>query len=145
MIDGVYQSGMCFFIPYLTLIGAPFVTSNGLDVADRLRLGVYIAHPAVLTINLYILINTYRWDWLMLLVVSLSDLFIFFWTGIYSSTASSATFIGAAAQCYAQASFWAVLFITPVMCIFPRYAVTAMQNEHFPYDVDIIRELVQHL
>ena len=143
MLDGVYQAVMCFFIPYLTVIGAVFVTENGLSVEDRLRLGVYIMHPAVLTINLYILINTYRWDWIMLLSVILSDLFIFFWTGVYTTTTYAGVFYKAAPQCYQEASFWAVYFITPVICIFPRFAIKALQKVYFPYDVDIIREQVQ--
>lgn len=142
MLDGIYQSVMVFFIPYLTVVSSSFVTSNGLDVSDRLRLGCYIAHPAVVTINLYVLINTYRWDWLMLLVVIVSDLFIFFWTGVYTSGTYSATFIGAAPQVYAEATFWACYFITPVICIFPRFAVKALQKVYFPYDVDIVREQV---
>lgn len=142
MLDGIYQSVMVFFIPYLTVIGSSFVTHNGLDVSDRARLGAYIAHPAVITINLYILINTYRWDWLMLLVVVISDLFIFFWTGVYTSTSSSATFYGAAPQVYSEATFWAVFFITPVICIFPRFAIKALQKVYFPYDVDIVREQI---
>lgn len=142
MLDGVYQSVMVFFIPYLTVMNTPFVSFNGLDVSERYRLGCYIAHPAVITINLYILINTYRWDWVMLLVVVLSDLFIFFWTGVYTATTSSATFYGAAPQVYAEATFWACYFITPVVCIFPRFAIKALQKVYFPYDVDIVREQV---
>lgn len=142
MADGIYQSVMVFFIPYLTFINSGFVSGNGLNVEDRMRLGGYVAHPAVLTINLYILINTYRWDWVMILVVVVSDLFIFFWTAIYSSTTYSAYFYGSAGELYAQASFWAVYFITPVICILPRYAAKAIQKVYFPYDVDIIREQV---
>lgn len=142
MLDGIYQSVMVFFIPYLTVIGSSFVTFNGLDVSDRLRLGCYIAHPAVITINLYILINTYRWDWLMLLVVLISDLFIFFWTGVYTATSASATFYGAAPEVYSEATFWACFFITPVICIFPRFAIKSLQKVYFPYDVDIVREQI---
>lgn len=142
MLDGVYQSVMVFFIPYLTVINSNFVTFNGLDVSDRLRLGCYIAHPAVLTINLYILINTYRWDWIMLLVVAISDLFIFFWTGVYTASTSSGSFYNAAPQVYAEATFWACFFITPVICIFPRFAIKALQKVYYPYDVDIVREQV---
>ncbi|KKY38729.1 putative phospholipid-translocating p-type atpase domain-containing protein [Diaporthe ampelina] len=142
MLDGVYQSVMVFFIPYLTVINSNYVTFNGLDVSDRLRLGCYIAHPAVLTINLYILINTYRWDWIMLLVVVISDLFIFFWTGVYTSTTYSGSFYNAAPQVYAEATFWACFFITPVICIFPRFAIKALQKVYYPYDVDIVREQV---
>lgn len=142
MLDGTYQSVMVFFIPYLTVINSSFVTFNGLDVSDRLRLGCYIAHPAVLTINMYILINCYRWDWIILLVVCLSDLFIFFWTGVYTSSVSSGSFYQAGAQVYAEATFWACFFITPVICIFPRFAIKALQKVYFPYDVDIVREQV---
>lgn len=143
MLDGVYQSAMCFFVPYLSFTGGAFVTFNGLDVADRLRLGCYIMHPAVIAINLYILINCYRWDWLMVLVVVLSDLFIFFWTGVFTTNTYSAYFYKAAPQVYGELNFWLVLFVTVVMCMFPRYAIKAVQKVYWPYDVDIIREQVQ--
>lgn len=142
MADGVYQSVMSFFIPYLAVAGATFVTMNGLDVSDRLRLGCYIAHPAVITINMYILLNTYRWDWIMLLVVVLSDLFVFFWTAVYTATGYSEFFYQAAPQVYQELTFWLVFFITPVMCLFPRFAIKSVQKVYFPYDVDIIREQI---
>ncbi|OAA42687.1 phospholipid-translocating P-type ATPase domain-containing protein [Metarhizium rileyi] len=140
MIDGVYQSVMVFFIPYLLFIPAKSVTFNGLGLEDRLRFGAYIAHPAILAINGYILINTYRWDWLMLLIVVISDLFIFFWTGIYTSFTSSGFFYHTATQVYGEATFWAVFFLVPVICLFPRFAIKALQKVYWPYDVDIIRE-----
>ncbi|RDA94570.1 hypothetical protein CP533_2389 [Ophiocordyceps camponoti-saundersi (nom. inval.)] len=140
MIDGLYQSVMVFFIPYLLFVPAQPVSFSGLGLEDRLRFGAYVAHPAVVTINAYILINTYRWDWLMLLVVSLSDLSIFFWTGVYSSFVSSGFFFKTAAEVYSEASFWAVFFIVPVICLFPRFAVKSLQKVYWPYDVDIIRE-----
>ncbi|KAK2598922.1 phospholipid transporting ATPase [Conoideocrella luteorostrata] len=140
MIDGVYQSVMVFFIPYLLFTPGKSVTFNGLGLEDRLRFGAYVAHPAILAINGYILINTYRWDWLMLLIVVISDIFIFFWTGIYTSFTSSGYFYHTAAQVYGEASFWAVFFIVPVICLFPRFAIKALQKVYWPYDVDIIRE-----
>ncbi|UPK91874.1 hypothetical protein LCI18_002809 [Fusarium solani-melongenae] len=140
MVDGVYQSVMVFFIPYLLFEPGIVVTGNGLGVEDRLRFGAYIAHPAVITINMYILINTYRWDWLMVLIVVISDVFIFFWTGVYTSFTSSDFFYGTAAQVYQEASFWAVFFLVPVICLFPRFAIKALQKVYWPYDVDIIRE-----
>lgn len=143
MLDGVYQSVMVFFVPYLLFMSGTSVTFSGLGIDDRIRFGAYIAHPAVLTINAYILINTYRWDWLMLLIVVISDLLIFFWTGVYSSFASSQFFYKAAFQVYQEATFWAVFFIVPVVCLFPRYGIKAMQKVYFPYDVDIIREQEQ--
>lgn len=140
MIDGVYQSVIVFFVPYLLFIPGKSVTFNGLGLEDRLRFGAYIAHPAILAINGYILMNTYRWDWLMLLIVVISDVFIFFWTGVYTSFTSSGYFYHTAAQVYGEAAFWAVFFIVPVICLFPRFAIKALQKVYLPYDVDIIRE-----
>jgi phospholipid-translocating ATPase len=92
---------------------------------------------------MYILINSYRWDWLMLLVITISDLFVFFWTGVFTAFTSSGVFYHAAPEVYGEATFWAVVFLTPVVCLFPRYAIKAVQKVYKPYDVDIIREQVQ--
>lgn len=140
MFDGLYQSVMVFFIPYLLFTGSAFITLDGLNIEDRVRFGAYIAHPAVLTINMYILINTYRWDWLMLLICVVSDLFVFFWTGVYSSFTSSEFFYKTGAQVYGEGTFWAVFFLVPVVCLFPRFGIKALQKVYWPYDVDIIRE-----
>ncbi|KAI1487303.1 P-type ATPase-like protein [Biscogniauxia mediterranea] len=142
MLDGLYQSAVGFFIPYLVVARTSFITGNGLDVTDRLRFGAYVAHPSVITINLYILINTYRWDWLTLLVIVISDVFVFFWTGVYTSSTYSAQFYEAAPQIYAEASFWAVMLITPIISIMPRYAIKALRKVYWPRDVDIIREQI---
>lgn len=142
MVDGIYQSVMSFFIPYVFVVLTATAASNGLDVAERTRLGAYIAHPAVFTINLYILINTYRWDWLMILVVVISNLFIFFWTGIYTAFTYATAFYQAAPQVYQELTFWMSLLITPAICLLPRLVIKCIQKQRFPYDVDIIREQV---
>ena len=140
MADGIYQSVMVFFIPYLLFSPAKPITMTGLDVMDRLRFGAYIAHPAVVTINMYILINTYRWDWLMILIVVFSDVFVFVWNGIYSCFTSSEFLYEAGNQIYREATFWAVFFLVPIVCLFPRFAIKSLQKVYWPYDVDIIRE-----
>ncbi|KAI0188013.1 hypothetical protein EV127DRAFT_137538 [Xylaria flabelliformis] len=142
MADGLYQSVITFFIPYLVVANTPTIAGNGKDIIERYRLGAYIAHPAVITINLYILINTYTWDWVTVLIISLSDLLIFFWTGVYTSSTFAATFYGTAGQIYSELSFWIVLVLTPLICIAPRYASKAIQKVFWPYDVDIIREQI---
>lgn len=140
MVDGLYQSLVVFFIPYFLFMPGNPITDNGKDVADRLRLGAYVAHPAVFVINFYILMNTYQWDWIMLLVITISDLFVFFWTGVYSSFDTSVFFYGTGAQVYGEATFWANFFLVPIICLFPRFAIKSVQKVYFPYDIDIIRE-----
>ena len=144
MLDGIYQSVVCFYFCYLLFEHpATFASQNGLDVENRTTMGVYIAHVAVLVVNVYILLNTYRWDWLMLLLSTFSVLLIWFWNGVYTASTYSAQFYKGGPQAYGQLSFWALHLVTPVACLFPRFACKAFQKIYLPMDVDIIREQVR--
>lgn len=143
MLDGAYQSVACFFLPYLLFRPATFVTESGLDVNDNSRIGVYTACATIVVVNIYILLNTYRWDWLMLLLTAISILLIWFWTGVYTASPTSAQFYKAAPQVYGQLSFWVMTLLTVTVCLAPRFCIKAFQKIYLPLDVDIIREQVR--
>ncbi|KAL2871567.1 uncharacterized protein BJX67DRAFT_342623 [Aspergillus lucknowensis] len=142
MLDGFYQSVICFYLPYQLYEPANFVHASGKDVSDRNRMGILVATCAVIASNTYIIMNTYRWDWLTVLINVISSLLIFFWTGVYSSVITSAQFYKSAAQTYGALSFWVVLLVTVMICLLPRFTIKAFQKVFFPLDVDIIREQV---
>ena len=143
MIDGVYQSIIVFFMGYLVFHPATFVPESGLNIDDTSRIGVFVATAAFIVVNLYVLINTLRWDWLTLLIVFISIMLIWFWTGIYTSFTAGYTFYRAAQQVYGSLTFWAFLLLTVILCLLPRFCTKAIQKIYFPYDVDIIREQVR--
>ncbi|TQS38025.1 hypothetical protein Golomagni_01479 [Golovinomyces magnicellulatus] len=143
MLDGLYQSIICFFVAYSLFSPANFVTHDGLNIDDRERFGVYIGPAAVVVINTYILLNTYRWDWLMVTLVVVSSLLVWFWTGVYSTFMISGNFYKAATQAFTQPSFWAVTFLSIILSLLPRFCIKATQKIFFPHDVDIIREQVR--
>ncbi|KAF2839926.1 P-type ATPase-like protein [Patellaria atrata CBS 101060] len=143
MGDGLYQSLIVFCVTYLLFRDGNFVTMSGLNIDDTKRMGVYIATGAVIVANIYILLNTYRWDWLVILIVIISTLLIWFWTGVYTATTAGFSFYQAAPQVYGQLSFWAVVLLTIIICLLPRFSVKSFQKMYFPYDVDIIREQVR--
>ncbi|EEH06343.1 phospholipid-translocating P-type ATPase domain-containing protein [Histoplasma capsulatum G186AR] len=142
MLDGFYQSLMCFFMTYLLYRPATGVTDNGLDLSDRNRMGVFVACSAVTASNTYILLNTYRWDWLTVLINAISSLLIFFWTGVYTSVDSSGQFYRAGREVFGTLTFWALTFLTVTMCLCPRFTIKSIQKIYFPKDVDIVREQV---
>ncbi|PGH34099.1 phospholipid-translocating ATPase [[Emmonsia] crescens] len=142
MLDGLYQSIICFFMTYLIYRPATGVTSNGLDLSDRMRMGVFVACSAVIASNTYILLNTYRWDWLTVLINVISTLLLFFWTGVYTSVDSSGQFYRAGEEVFGTLAFWALTFLTVTICLAPRFTVKALQKIYVPRDVDIIREQV---
>lgn len=143
MLDGFYQSVICYFMTYCLFFRANFVTDNGLGVDDRERFGVYIAPATLIVINIYILLNTYRWDWLMVLLVCVSILLVWFWTGVYSSFTSSEYLYKAAAETFGQPTFWAITALTVILALLPRFCIKFVQKVYFPYDVDIVREQVR--
>jgi phospholipid-translocating ATPase len=142
MADGLYQSVLVFWSAYLLFWPATGNSWNGLGVDDIPRMGAYVAASAVIIVNTYVLFNTYRWDWLTLLIQFISTMFVFFWTGVWTASTTSEYFYHGAAQVYCQPSFWVLLFVTTVICLLPRFAVKSMQKVYFPRDVDIIREQV---
>ncbi|KAJ5860114.1 uncharacterized protein N7529_007424 [Penicillium soppii] len=142
MSDGMYQSIICFFMPYLLYAPANFVNETGRNINDRARIGILVASCAVIASNLYIMMNTYRWDWFTGLINAISSLLIFLWTGIYTSFTSSGQFFHGAAEVYGSLSYWVVLLLTVMVCLLPRFTYNAIQKVFFPLDVDIIREQV---
>lgn len=143
MVDGLYQSVITFYFTYLVFAPATFNTASGREVNDYKRMGAYIAAPAVVVVNTYILLNTYRWDWFMLLITSISILLVFFWTGVYTAFTDGFTFYEAAPQVYGSLSFWACALLTVVLCLLPRFAAKAFQKIYMPRDVDIVREQIR--
>jgi phospholipid-translocating ATPase len=143
MFDGFYQSVICFYFTYLMFMPANFVTDSGHNVNDYKRIGVYIVNPTVVVVNIYILINTYRWDWFMVLITAISIVLVFIWTGAYTAVPDSFTFYGSGAQVYGQLTFWAVGLLTIIMSLLPRFAAKAFQKMYMPMDIDIIREQVR--
>ncbi|KAK5954495.1 phospholipid transporting ATPase [Knufia fluminis] len=143
MVDGIYQSAICYFMGHLLFAPATFETESGRGVADRSRMGVYIACADIVVVNAYILLNLHRWDWLTVLVTVISTLLIFFWTGVYSSFEGSFQFYKSGAEVYGSLSFWVLLLLTVMICLLPRFCVKFFQKNYRPYDVDVIREQVR--
>lgn len=143
MIDGLYQSVIVFYVTYLLIRPAHFVTKSGHQVDDTAQMGVYIACAAIVVVNLYFLLNIYRWDWLILLIIAISILLIWFWTGVYSQSLASLDFYKSANHVFGQLSFWAVILLTTIACLLPRFTAKSFQKIFLPRDVDIIREQIR--
>ncbi|ODV64783.1 phospholipid transporting ATPase [Hyphopichia burtonii NRRL Y-1933] len=139
MGDAIYQSIISFFFPYLMYYEG-FQSMDGLPVDHRFWIGIVVTCISCIACNFYILSHQFRWDWLSSLIVALSILVIYGWTGIWTSSMASAEFYKAAAQIFGQTSFWACSFIGILVCLIPRFFYDFVQRIYWPKDVDIIRE-----
>ena len=143
MLDGLYQSAICYFMGHLLFATATFNTADGLQVNDAKRMGVYIACAAIIVINLYELMNMYRWDVGTICIAIFSVLLIFGWTGIYSSFQVSFQFFLAGNHVYQQLSFSTTTLLIIVIALLPRFAIKSYQKMYVPRDIDIVREQVR--
>lgn len=142
-IDAFYQSIISFFYPYWVYYKNGFVIHNGLGLDHRYLIGALVSTIAIFACNFYILMNQYRWDWLSVLLIAISNLLVFAWTGVWSSAVYSAEFYKSAARLYGATSFWACLVVGVVICLIPRFIYNVIRDNLHPRDVTIIRERIQ--
>ncbi|CUM68329.1 uncharacterized protein PRCAT00006051001 [Priceomyces carsonii] len=140
-IDATYQSVISFFFPYLMYYKS-FQGMNGLPIDHRFWIGIVVTCISCIACNLYILLHQYRWDWLSSLIVALSILIIYTWTGLWTTSTYSQEFYKAAPQMFGSTGFWACSFIGVIVCLLPRVTYDFLQKVIFPKDIDLIRECV---
>lgn len=139
MADALYQSVISFFFPYL-LYYITFPNANGLPLDHRFLVGVFVTAISCIACNLNILLHQYRWDWLSVLIVAISILLIFIWTGLWTVTTYAGEFYKAAPQVFGTLSFWLCSLIGVLICLIPRFFYDFLQKLYWPKDIDVIRE-----
>lgn len=139
MLDGLYQSVIAFFFPYL-MYYASFQNHEGLAVDHRFWVGVLVCAIAVTSCNIYVLLQQFRWDWLSLLINALSTLVVFFWTGVWGATVGSGEFYRCGPYLLGTLGFWPCFFVGVVVSVLPRFSFDFLSRNFRPRDIDIIRE-----
>ena len=141
MVDGIYQSVISFFFPYLMYYKA-FPSLNGLPIDHRFWVGIVVTSIACISCNFYILLHQYRWDWWSVMFIWISIIIIYFWTGVWTTPLYSQEFYKAAEQMFGVVSYWACTFIGVLICLIPRFLYDVLLKFYYPSDVDVIRECV---
>lgn len=140
ILNGFYQSLICFYLPYFLFYKGTFVTLTGINLNGIEDIGVFIAAPAIMVVNISILMNQQQWDWLFMLIWIMSASLFWLWTGIYSQFTVTPEFYKIAEHVFNTPSFWIVFFLTIVVSIFPQFTIKSIQRIFYPNDIDIIRE-----
>ncbi|KAK6304543.1 hypothetical protein J4Q44_G00251290 [Coregonus suidteri] len=129
MLDALYQSLVCFFVPYLAYAGS--------DV-DMLSFGSPINASALLIILLHQVIESHTLTWLHALVLVGSALFYFSFTLVFSVvcvTCSPPTNpLGVDKLQMSQPLFYGVCALTTVLALLPRFLFHALRNSISPSD-----------
>ncbi|KAI8997635.1 hypothetical protein BDB01DRAFT_846265 [Pilobolus umbonatus] len=139
VLDAIYQSAVCFVLPYLVFIG-PKLSNDGIDTEGVIEFGTFIAGIAVVIANVLVGLTIFSWTWNMFLCIVLSSASFFVWTGIYSNVVTF-NFYGEAVL-FEQGNFWLCLILTFTVCLLPRFTMKYYLTMYRPYDNDVIREVV---
>lgn len=140
MGEGCYQSFVCFFFAYFMFSNGRFVDELGYPANHRYWMGLATCTLSVMSCNLYVITNQYRWDWVSILINCISSLCVWIWSGIYSSFMASAETYGIARGVYAEVCFWAIVLLGCITCMLFHFMFMTVRAFLDPQDVDIIRE-----
>ncbi|KAI9470984.1 MAG: hypothetical protein EXX96DRAFT_654032 [Benjaminiella poitrasii] len=138
VFDSIFQSAVCFFFPYMLLIGGA-IDPHGLDANGLYEIGTIVSSIVVCVANFFVVFSLYSYTWIQVLIVSLSILVYYAFVAIYSQFN---TFIFAGhVRLFGTGSYWLIFILTCVACYLPRITAKHYLHQYHPYDNDIIREL----
>ncbi|RHZ55987.1 hypothetical protein Glove_408g11 [Diversispora epigaea] len=137
MIEGIYQSLVCFFVPYLAYeTGANRYGRQ----ADYLELGTTMAVACIVMANFFTGFNAQCWTVFHFVAVFGSASLIFIYISIYSLIPFSGIY-GYNEAIYGTGVFWFCVILSIVLCLLPRYLWKFWQRNYRPTDIDIIQEI----
>ncbi|GAA5983570.1 hypothetical protein JCM5350_004867 [Sporobolomyces pararoseus] len=139
MLDGLYQSAIAFFVPYLVFIWSPSHSVNGHDFSVW-EFGTTVAACACTAANLFVGLHIRYWSWIVFVVIIGSILSFHVWIAIYSQF-DTYFFNNELTYLYGTLNFWLSMLIVQIVAIGPKYLWKYVHSAYYPQDGDIIREM----
>jgi len=77
MLDGLYQSAVVFFVPFVVYYFSTSATGNGYGMDAVVELGTTVAASAVITVTLFVGMNTSYHTGMMIAILVVSALLLY--------------------------------------------------------------------
>ncbi|KAK3813393.1 MAG: hypothetical protein J3Q66DRAFT_348220 [Benniella sp.] len=138
VLDALYQSVICFFIPwYLSNDLYP----SGRSTNDLIALGTLISACSVIVANLYVGLNMYHWTKMIFAVIFGSIIVFFLYCWVYANFFTiENTFYGMDHIILSSPAFWLAIILSVVLTMLPHYAYKFARQYLKPNDIIIVRE-----
>ncbi|KAE8209022.1 hypothetical protein CF327_g6946 [Tilletia walkeri] len=139
VIDAIYQSVVCFFVPWAIWNYSPIYSSTGHQMGGIWLFGTTVGAAAVISANLYAGLAVRFWTWIFWAIEAISILAYFVWALVYSAFP---TFLydDTAYFLFSTLTFWVTIVVVVLLCMLPRYFCKAWRICFSPTEVDIVRE-----
>ncbi|CAO1620976.1 unnamed protein product [Jaminaea pallidilutea] len=139
VLDGVYQSCVCFFVTWACWNFFPVMSSDGHSMDSIWIMGTTVGAGAVISANLYAGLAMRYWTAIVWVLQLVSILSYFVWALIYSAF-SGTTYTDTAYWAMATIVFWAQVLLIVTLCLLPRFFAKAWRTSFNPTEVDLVRE-----
>lgn len=139
MLDGIYQSLVCFGVALFVFKFGDFVSWTGRNIECIEDIGLFISSPTIFVINIFILMNQERLNLISLITWMFSIGVFWIWTFIYSEVGPSYAFHKSASRTCQTFGFWCVTVLTIALCLLPRFSYICLQKLFYPRDIDLLR------
>jgi phospholipid-translocating ATPase len=139
-LDGVYQAGVCFVVAWAAWFYYPAVMADGTSLDPLSALGTTVATSAVVAANFYCGLALQNWSGIIWFVIIGSNAAYFAWIAIYSAPFWGTTFSGTAYVLFSTVQFWAIVCLSVLLCLLPRYTWNAWCSSFNPTEVDLVRQ-----
>ncbi|OMJ09008.1 putative phospholipid-transporting ATPase VD [Smittium culicis] len=145
MLDGVYQSAVCFFIFYAFVAPNAAVQSSNGKVWSIYDMSSGIVGAIVACASLTVGINSWSWTWIMWASVAFSILSFFAFNFIITFVPGANLYQSFQTQ-FGTATFWCGMLLSIVVALGPRFVYKYYQRNIRPTDIDVVREIkILHL
>ncbi|ESK92514.1 phospholipid-translocating p-type atpase domain-containing protein [Moniliophthora roreri MCA 2997] len=139
MLDGLYQSAVVFFIPFLVWTLGLTASWNGKGLESLSEFGTTVSVAAIFAANTFVGMNTNYWTVITWIIVFGSTLVMLGWIAVYSFF-FSADFIDEVIILFGELTFWTTTIFAAVVALAPRFICKFISTAYFPLDKEIVRE-----
>ncbi|KAG0256950.1 hypothetical protein DFQ27_005390 [Actinomortierella ambigua] len=138
VLDGVYQSVICFFVPYFLYDD---IFSNGGSANDLQAFGLVVSSGLVVVANLYVGLNMYHWTGMIFAVIFGSTIIFYLYCWVYANYFTiENTFYGLDEIVLSSGYFWLSTMLVTILTMLPHYVYKFGKDYFKPNDINIVRE-----
>ncbi|KAK3809912.1 MAG: hypothetical protein JOS17DRAFT_764577 [Linnemannia elongata] len=138
VLDALYQSIICFFIPWYL---SNDVYASGRSTNDLVSLGTLISACSVVVANLYVGLNMFHWTKMIFTVIFGSIIVFFLYCWVYANFFTiDNTFYGMDDIILNSPAFWFAIALSVILTMLPHYVYKFARQYLKPNDIIIVRE-----
>ncbi|KAI1299680.1 hypothetical protein EDD11_006442 [Mortierella claussenii] len=138
VLDGLYQSIICFFVPWYL---SNDLYASGHSTNDLVSLGTLISACSVVVVNLYVGLNMFHWTKMIFTVIFGSIIVFFVYCWVYANFFTvENTFYGMDHIILKSPTFWFAIVLSLVLTMMPHYVYKFARQYLKPNDIIIVRE-----